>query len=239
VPQLPMCDLPELTSSSAACGISRRHLRASGAADGLANRRHPALIRVPRYPMSALLRDADGQFAESLVSSLLETGGYRVLRFGVEHVLSEVKSVAHRREGILDLPPALWAMPDFLVIDVDTGATALVEVKFRMRTDAQTVRELASTLRNQQQHWPGALTVVVVAEPPGWTGARYQDHIRVVQSTDIHTPMWATTTDLAPATWWSRLAPLAAIFERVREVPAFHADADRLVPVIQAWARDA
>lgn len=184
--------------------------------------------------MTRLFSDAKGQFAQSLVISLLEAAGYRVQRFGVEEVLSEVKSVSNRGEGYLDLPPALWALPDLLVLNLGTSAAGLVEVKFRTTFDDRTARELHAALGAQQRHWPGTHTVLVVADPPGWPGGRYQDYLRVIRPDDLR----ALSPSTPAAEGWARLSAFGSVFVRAQTADGFHAEADRLVPVIRAWATD-
>lgn len=177
-----------------------------------------------------LISQSKGQFAQALVTTLLEYSGYLVRRVGVEEVVADVKRLQGWDE--LDLPAPLRAMPDLLVIAEETRATKLVEVKFRRRFDAATARELSAALGHQRTFWPDSWAVLVVGEPPRSSG-QYQDHIRVVRPEDAHLlDGW----EGEERRWWG-LPTLGAVFHGVHAADGFHQAADRLVGVLHAWAR--
>ena len=181
--------------------------------------------------MGSLVTEAKGQFAQMLASTLLEWSGYRVVRFGVEETVSEVKATLARGEPTIRLPQQLRSTPDFLVIDTVSGDSMLLEVKFRRTFDDAVARELHSCLSAQARWWPEAATMVVVADPPGLSGEQYQDFIRIIMPDEL--PLLATK---APASQrWTRLATIGSVFSAVHEVPRFHAEADQLIGVIRAW----
>lgn len=179
-----------------------------------------------------LVSEAKGQFAQMLISTLLEYAGYRVQRFGVEESVSEVKSAHLRREGPLALPQQLQCVPDFLVMNLASGMAGLVEVKFRRTLDARSADSLHRSLRHQAESWPDTVAVLVVAEPPDGSGGRYQDYIRILTSDEYDLLLQGGSS----ARIWSQLRTLGSMFPMVHEVGNFHADADRLIPAIRAWA---
>jgi hypothetical protein len=69
--------------------------------------------------------------AERILVTLLERGGYRVTRLGIEEIFDEIKLLDQREYLDLGLPPALRALPDILVADPQVSWAALVEIKFR------------------------------------------------------------------------------------------------------------
>ena len=90
-----------------------------------------------------------GRLAERILVTLLERGGYRVTRLGVEELFDEVKYLDRIHFLGLGLPEQLRALPDILVADPSVSWAQLVEIKFRRRLDHSTVGELFSELTNE------------------------------------------------------------------------------------------
>src|ERR1043166_4540366 len=119
--------------------------------------------------------------AERILVTLLERGGYRVTRLGIEEIFDEIKLLSKAEYLGLGLPPALRALPDFLVADPHVSWAVLVELKFRRRFDDEVARELHATLTEQRVHWPDSHAVIMIAEPFVEGGRFHQDYIRYVK----------------------------------------------------------
>jgi hypothetical protein len=87
-----------------------------------------------------------GHLAERILSILLERGGYRVTRLGIEELFDEVKYLDHRHYLALGLPEQLRTLPDLLVADPGVKWAKLIEVKFRRSFSRIAADELFETL---------------------------------------------------------------------------------------------
>ena len=127
--------------------------------------------------MANMLR---GRLAERILTILLERGGYRVTRMGIEELFDEVKYLDREQYLALGLPEQLRTLPDLLVADPGVTWAKLIEVKYRRTFGRRTADELFATLRDQRSLWPESYAVIIVAEP-FIPGARFhQDYIRVI-----------------------------------------------------------
>ena len=93
-------------------------------------------------------RRIKGQITESLVQTLLEHAGYRVVPLGIEQVIREVKD-----QGSWNLPQPLRTLPDFLITDAEIKKNWLLEVKYRHQWNEYTIKSLEETLTNQVKYW--------------------------------------------------------------------------------------
>lgn len=182
----------------------------------------------------SLITDAKGRFGETIVSTILEYAGYRVLRLGVEEVVSEVKAGVARGEWALRLPEQLTTAPDFLVVDPRSGECTLLEVKFRRVLDDGTARELHARLTRQVEYWPGMVTAIICAHRPEVSDASRPDiraHIGCLRADDLD-----RLIDQHPKlTRFQRLRTLGGIFEAIGSVDLYR-ESEHLVPPIRAWA---
>jgi hypothetical protein len=180
----------------------------------------------------ALATDAKGRFAETVGSTLLEYAGYRVLRLGVEEVISEVKAGVARGERYLKLPQQLRSAPDFLVVDPASGDCTLLEVKFRRRFDDRTAGDLHDVLSTQVRFWPECVTVIVCADPgEAKVGSGIRKLIRGLRAGDL-----ARLIDPHDRlSRWERLRTLGGLFERVAD-ENLYAEAEALILPIRGWA---
>lgn len=126
-----------------------------------------------------------GRIAERIVVTLLERGGFRVTRLGIEELFDEIKYLSRDQYLNLGLPSQLRALPDILVADRRVSWAAMLEIKFRRRFDAESARELYSTLRDQREHWPQAWALIMIAEPFVDGGRFHQDYIRMLGPEDL------------------------------------------------------
>ena len=111
---------------------------------------------------ASLLR---GRLAERIIVSLLERGGFRVTRLGIEELLDEIKYLPRDQYVGLGLPPQLRTLPDLLVADPRVSWARLLEIKFRRRFDDEVARELHGAISEQRQFWPESWALVMIAEP--------------------------------------------------------------------------
>lgn len=95
-------------------------------------------------------RRIKGHITESLVQTLLEHAGYRVVPLGVEHIVREVKD---RGNSSSRLHKGLRSLPDFLITDVAIEESWMLEVKYRYQWNEQTRQQLEEVLTNQAFYW--------------------------------------------------------------------------------------
>jgi hypothetical protein len=138
-------------------------------------------------PFSHVLR---GRVAERILVTLLERGGFRVTRLGIEELFDEVKYLSMQEYLKLGLSKALRALPDLLVADAQISWAALVEVKYRRVFDAEAARELHATLTEQRMHCPEAYAAIIIAEPFVEGGRFHQDYIRMVEPGNTEALLW-------------------------------------------------
>jgi hypothetical protein len=96
----------------------------------------------------------------------------------VEELVPEIRD--NRGPSIRgSLPERLRFLPDFLVLDPQSGAVHLTEVKFKRSVSEESLQSLMREVVHRRKYWPETYTVVMVAQPPQERGF-HQDHIRVV-----------------------------------------------------------
>ncbi len=103
-----------------------------------------------------------GHITESLVQTLLEHAGYRVVPLGIEQVIREVKD-----RGSWNLPKPLRTLPDFLITDAEFKKSWLLEVKYRHQWNDYTIKSLEETLTNQVQYWSEFYFLVLLGNCDG------------------------------------------------------------------------
>lgn len=106
-----------------------------------------------------------GTITQTLLRTLLEGAGYRVVPFGIESVIREVQVLSQQEYGNLRPPLALRTMPDFFITNKEMNEAWLVEVKYRRRWDERTRNELGETLKLQVKVWGPIYLMVCLAEP--------------------------------------------------------------------------
>jgi hypothetical protein len=151
-----------------------------------------------------------GHVTQTLLTTLLERGGYRVTRLGIEELFGEIKYLEMQQYLALNLPLQLRYLPDLLVAELDMTNVFLVEVKFRRGFDSQSVKSLHDELRKQREYWPQSYAVIMIADPviPG-RGHYHQDHIRVLKPNETD----MLTDESRPlAARWENLHYLQRVF---------------------------
>ena len=174
-----------------------------------------------------------GQITQALVTSLLERGGYRVTRFGIEELFSEVKHLTAAEYATLGLPAALRTLPDLLVAPPDISSAFQVEVKFRLKFTGIAREELAGVLRRQREHWPASIAVLLVGE--SWTerGRFHQDYIRVVRPEDLTT---LADLEMPSEDAWEALPQIQQVFRLLSGSNELQKSADMIIPALQSLA---
>jgi hypothetical protein len=137
------------------------------------------MIQSPHFPLTNVLR---GRLAERILTVvLLERGGYRVTRLGIEELFDEVKYLDWEQYLSLGLPEQLRTLPDLLVTDAGVTRANLIELKYRRLFDKETAEELLRTLTYQRKFWPPSFAVIIVGKSSWSDDARFhQDYIRVI-----------------------------------------------------------
>ena len=174
-----------------------------------------------------------GVVTQSLLMALLERGGYRVTRLGIEELFGEVKHIDIQQYLNLNLPLPLRYLPDLLVAEIDMTHVFLVEVKFRRTFDQGTVVSLHEQLEKQREYWPQSYTVIMIAEPFVLDGKFHQDYIRVLKPNEHD---FLIDTHLSLAQRWERLHHLQRVFTRFnndRYIIDVQKSADTLTQTLQ------
>jgi hypothetical protein len=186
-----------------------------------------------------------GRVTEQLLTSLLDSAGYRVIPVGIEHSIQQLKTLAHsevaeERRIYARVNAGLRKLPDFLVLDLEDSdwAPAFVEVKFRKRDDSiWTDGNLHACLHTQVCTWRVVYVVFFLGIPYGRGLPGHQPHAatnkcRVFRATALDNELRfsAMTTvaelcregDLIAAPdlrWWHGVA-LERFFTRLRQLTA-------------------
>lgn len=121
---------------------------------------------------------------QSLLATLLERGGYRVTRLGIEELFGEIKRLEHEQYTALKLAEPLRFLPDLLIANQEMTEAHLVEVKYRRRFDDAARDSLFYELERQRKHWPQSQAVVMIGEPFVEGGKFHQDYIRVIPAAE-------------------------------------------------------
>lgn len=112
-------------------------------------------------------RRMKGAVTQTLVKSLLEDAGYRVVPLGIEEVIRELSSIDQPQYLNLNLPQSLRSLPDFLVADTSITRTWLVEVKYRRRWDSAAIESLRAKLTEQALPWGPLFLLLFLGEHSG------------------------------------------------------------------------
>ncbi|MFQ5846625.1 MAG: hypothetical protein ACE5IQ_03010 [Candidatus Methylomirabilales bacterium] len=107
-----------------------------------------------KFPES-LLR---GRMAETIVSEMLQDGGYFVYRFGYEGILQSLvqRGLPRMNKGDIEAEK-IRTMPDFIVMK--NGDVSFVEVKFRSGNGlAESLKEWGT---RAAKYWPEARLIIV------------------------------------------------------------------------------
>lgn len=158
---------------------------------------------------------------QSLLATLLERGGYRVTRLGIEELFGEVKHLDQQQYLGLKLPEALRFLPDLLVANRDMTEAFLVEVKYRRRFDDDGRRSLYEELSRQRHYWPQSHAVLMIGEPFVENGRFHQDYIRVIPANEqdrlVDDPWKVHGMDYTLEMRWDRLPMLLHTFRSFNE----------------------
>ena len=173
------------------------------------------------------------QVTQSLLSTLLERGGYRVAPLGVEELFGEVKYLDLEKYQGLGLPLALRFLPDLLVANRDASQVYLIEVKFRQRFDAGSSRNLHWYLKRQREYWPDAYCVIMTAEPIRAGGTFHQDYIRLLRPGETNL---LVDEKLSAIQRWNTLPQLHQVLDQY-DALALRNVADLITPALRSLAK--
>lgn len=101
-----------------------------------------------------------GGITQTLIRTLLQDGGYRIVPLGIEEVIREVSVLPQESYLKLSLPRVLRSMPDFFVAQEDMQRTWLLEVKYRKKWNDRVRDELGVQIGEQVRAW-GPLHLIV------------------------------------------------------------------------------
>jgi hypothetical protein len=178
------------------------------------------------------------QVTQSLIASLLERGGYRVTRLGIEELIGEIKALNLDEYHNLGLPTQLRTLPDLLVANKEMTEIHLVEVKYRRRFDPKSRQSLYKELSKQREYWQGIVAIIVIGESflPG--GRLHQDYIRVLPGNETGRLIKQPSEDAREANIteeerWTSLPMIQHVFRSFLATEALYKYADYLTRVIK------
>jgi hypothetical protein len=176
---------------------------------------------------------AKAQITQTLLATLLERGGYRVTRLGIEELFGEIKYLDLPSYMELKLPLQLRSLPDLLIANIETNKVYMVEVKFRKQFDEISAKDLHDELTNQRQHWPQSYAVILIADPMVPNGKFHQDYIRVVEPNRTD---WLIDKNFSLVRRWERLAQIYHVFEDLGETKLLY-NADSITPALKQLSK--
>lgn len=167
-----------------------------------------------------------GLTTQNLLATLLERGGYRVTRLGIEELFGEVKHLEHDQYIALRLPEQLRFLPDLLIANREMSEAHLVEVKYRRRFDDIARKSLFDDLSRQRQYWPQSHAVLMIGEPFVPDGRFHQDYMRVIPADGherlIDEPFREHGIEYTLDMRWGRLPMLQHVFRSFHETGALN-----------------
>lgn len=172
------------------------------------------------------------QITQTLLTTLLERGGYRVTKLGIEELFGEIKYLDLPSYMSLNLPLQLRYLPDLLVSDKDTKKAYMVEVKFRKQFDESSAQNLYDELIDQRKYWPQSYAVIMIADPIWTDGKFHQDYIRIVEPDRTN---WLIDDKLSVGKRWSKLAQIYHVFKDFDDGKLLH-NADSITPALKQLA---
>ena len=106
----------------------------------------------------------------NFVKTLLELSGYRVMNFGIENHNREIVKLL-KANYATEMNRRLLSMPDFVVLDEETGETWLIEVKHRSFRNGFDMKKSNITLncgmmKDYLDFWRGATLVLTFNVKP-------------------------------------------------------------------------
>jgi len=174
------------------------------------------------------------QVTQTILAALLERGGYRVTRLGIEELIGEIKFLQRDRYRDLDLPMQLRLLPDLLVASLELREAILIEVKFRRCFDERAAQGLFKELEGQRQFWPQAYAVLMISEPLGKPARFHQDYIRVLPP---HQTGRLIDDRLDLRERWRSMPGLQMIFRRFAESKPHRSMADFVALALKSLGR--
>jgi hypothetical protein len=105
-----------------------------------------------------------GSVTETLVKSLLEDAGYRIVPLGIQEVIRELAVLKQTHYKKLGLPEALRKLPDYFVADQDFQETWLLEVKYRKQWSSKTRESLERQIAEQVKLWQPLYLMVLLGK---------------------------------------------------------------------------
>ncbi len=106
-----------------------------------------------------------GAITQTLLKSLLEDAGYRIIPLGIEEVIREIKILGKEQYLSLGLPKNLRKLPDFFVADRKISKVWLLEVKYRKSWGSTTRKILEPGLKQQVKEWDPLYFMLFLGKP--------------------------------------------------------------------------
>ena len=106
-----------------------------------------------------------GAITQTLLKSLLEDAGYRIVPLGIEEVIREIKVLGKKQYLSLKLPDNLRSLPDFFVTDRKVSKVWLLEVKYRKSWGPSTRKILEPGLKQQVKEWDPLYFMMFLGHP--------------------------------------------------------------------------
>ena len=128
----------------------------------------------------ATYTDTVGKRAEQAVRFFLESEGYKVIPYGVEHTLKDIVALGTEAYSALRLNDVISSAPDFFVLSPKNQGYWLLEVKYRACWSNLTQSGLKEDFETQARCWKSVVSLIAVKSPVGPDGVP-TSHIRVGQ----------------------------------------------------------
>jgi len=110
-------------------------------------------------------RRLKGAITQTLLKSLLEDAGYRIIPLGIEEIIREIKVLSKKQYLSLGLPKNLRKLPDFFVADRKISKVWLLEIKYRKSWNPTTRKILEPGLKQQVKEWNPLYVMLFLGEP--------------------------------------------------------------------------
>jgi len=160
-----------------------------------------------------------GAVTQTLLRSLLEDAGYRIVPLGIEEVIREIKVLGRKEYLSLKLPKNLRKLPDFFISDKKVNEAWLLEVKYRKFWKPSVKKSLGLELKQQVEEWKPLYVMIFLGHAV--FNEKLPSYWMKVARLSIHKNQLVVITKRGEVldTWdnvgWSELSRVQDVFEDV------------------------
>lgn len=168
-----------------------------------------------------------GNVASAIATAILCKAGYGIKRFGIEEQFREASQLTYKEYEALELPDNVKSMPDFLVSDLETSFSRLLEVKFCRGAGLSSRNYLAQNTEKQRKFWPEThILLLVGASPVANHNHTLDDFVRVIPPKEAG----RITEKRSSEDFWKSLDTMQQAFPRLSD--HLNSLADIVVPLL-------